>query len=331
MTDRRLFLAGAAATVAAPALRAAEPDGWAALADRAAGFDQIHAIAAWVDGAEVLRRRVRGPGLGEVVNVKSVAKTWVAACLGAAIDRGEVPGLDATIGELAPGLIPAGADPAVAQITVENLAAMQAGLDRTSGANYGAWIASPNWVSNALSRELVAEPGGRMLYSTGSTHVLGAVLTEATGLSLRDQMQARLGDPLGVAIPAWVQDPQGYYLGGNQMGMSLDAMLRFGEMHRQGGSWQGRRVLPGSWVETAWRRRTRSPWSGLGYGLGWFLGSEGGRDFALARGYGGQLIGVGPRLVLAVTSDPTEPARSEGYFGDLMGILRAAMGLTAAA
>ncbi len=128
-----------------------------------------------------------------------------------------------------------------------------------------------------------------------------------------------------------MRDPQGYYLGGNQMGMTLDAMLRFGEMHRQGGTWEGDRVLPGDWVAEAWTRRTRSPWSGLGYGLGWFLGAEGGRDFALARGYGGQLIAVGPRLVLAITSDPTRPARSEGYFGDLTDLLRAGMRLTAAA
>jgi CubicO group peptidase (beta-lactamase class C family) len=331
MTDRRLFLAGGAACLAAPALGATGSGAWSALADRAARFDQIHALAAWVGGEEVLRRRVRGPGLEEVVNVKSVAKTWVAACLGAALDRGEVPSLDATIGDLAPDLVPAAADPAVFGITVENLAAMQAGLDRTSGGNYGSWISSPDWTASALGREMVAEPGGRMLYSTGSTHVLGAVLAEVTGLTLLEQMRARLGAPLGVEIPPWVRDPQGYYLGGNQMGMTLTAMLRFGEMHRMGGTWDGARVLSEDWVETAQTSRTRSPWSGLGYGLGWFLGREAGRDFALARGYGGQIIAVGPRMVMAITSDPLRPARSEGYFGDLMGVVRAGLRLTAAA
>lgn len=330
MTDRRRFLAGAAAALAAPLpLRAAEPADWAALGERAAGFDQLHALSAWVDGREVLVRHLRGPGPSSVANVKSVAKTWVAACLGAAIDRGEVPGPGATIGELAPGLVPDGADPAVAGITMENLAAMQAGLERTSGGNYGAWISSPDWVADALGREMVAEPGGRMLYSTGSTHVLGAVLAEVTGLSLLEQMRSRLGAPLGVDIPAWVRDPQGYHLGGNQMGMTHAAMLRFGEMHRLGGTWNGARVLSEGWVETARRPRTRSPWSGLGYGLGWFLGRENGADFALARGYGGQLIAVGPRMVMTITSDPESPARSGGYFGDLMGLVRAGLRLSA--
>jgi CubicO group peptidase (beta-lactamase class C family) len=326
-TRRQILAATGAALLAAPMLRAQSPI--SALADRAARFDQLHAIAMWTDGAPVLRRIVRGPAAGQSHNVKSVAKTWVASLLGAAIARGEVSGAGATIGDVAPGLVPNGADPQVAGITLGNLASMQAGLERTSGGNYGAWISSGDWVADALGREMVAEPGGRMLYSTGSSHVLGAVLAEATGLSLLEQMRERLGDPLGVSIQPWVRDPQGRYLGGNQMSLTLDAMLRFGEMHRLGGTWEGARVLPGEWIEAAWTPRTQSPWSGLGYGLGWFLGEEHGQDFALARGYGGQVIAVGPRMVMAITSDPTLPARSGGYFGDLMSLVRDGLRATA--
>lgn len=320
MQSRRLMLAStAAALLAAPMLRAQSP--LDAIAERAAGFDQLYAIALWADGEPALRRVLRGPAEGATYNVKSVAKTWVASLLGAAIARGEVSGVDATIGEVAPRLVPSGADPAVAGITLGNLASMQAGLERTSGGNYGAWIASRNWVADALGREIVAEPGGRMLYSTGSTHVLGAVLAEAAGLSLLAQMRDRLGTPLGASIPSWVQDPQGRYLGGNQMGLTLDAMLRFGEMHRQDGVWNGQRVLPAEWIEAAMTPRTSSPWSGLGYGLGWFVGNEDGQRFALARGYGGQIIAVGPRMVMAITSNPNLPARSQGYFGDLLSLV----------
>ena len=66
--------------------------------------------------------------------------------------------------------------------------------------------------------------------------------------------------------------------------------------------------------------RTRSPWSGLSYGYGWFLSPSG---YTLARGYGGQIIAAhgGRDLAVAITSDPTLPARSGGYFGDLMRLL----------
>lgn len=274
-------------------------------------------------GDEVFSEAFRGPSLDRPAPVKSVSKTIVAALLGAAIDRGDIPSVDATLGDLAPALIPAGAAPEVPGITVGQMATMRMGLERTSGPNYGAWIASPNWVEDALSRPLVDQPGGRMLYSTGSYHVLGAVLSEVTGASLLTLARDFLGQPLDIDIPPWTRDPQGRFLGGNEMALSPRAMLRFGEMVRRGGAWQGRQVLTEDWIDASFVPRTQSPFSGLGYGYGWFLGQIGGTRAALARGYGGQIIAVMPEreITIAITSDPTRPARSQGYFGDLLALM----------
>jgi CubicO group peptidase (beta-lactamase class C family) len=323
--SRRSALTGAASVLAlwpATGRAQARPD-WDGVAEAARGLDQLHAVMIAHRGRIVLAEAFRGPPLNRAVNVKSVSKTLVAALTGAAIYRGEIAGVEATLGQIAPGLIPPGADPRVANLTVADLITMQAGLERTSGANYGSWVSSRNWVADALSRPFAAEPGSRMLYSTGSIHVLGAALAEATGMSLLAQARTRLGDPLSIEVPAWTRDPQGYYLGGNEMALTPEALLRFGEMYRQGGAWQGRQVLSRAWVQASFVTRTRSPWSGLGYGYGWFLGQSSGERFALARGYGGQVICVVPGLDLTavITSDPTRPARSQGYFGDLLDLI----------
>jgi CubicO group peptidase (beta-lactamase class C family) len=324
---RRSFLAG---LLASPALAQQPGEGfaprprpaaaWTRSVDGARSHERLHALVIVHRGQPVVAEAFRGPGVERPANVKSVSKSIVAALLGAAVDRGEVSGVGATLGDIAPDLIPAGVDARVPGITVEDLVTMQAGLERTSGAGYGAWVSSRDWVGYALERPLVAEPGGRMLYSTGSFHVLGAVLAEVTGESLLAQARERLGDPLDIDIPAWTRDPQGYYLGGNEMALSPVAMARFGEMLRGGGAWQGRQVLSRAWVAESLTPRTRSPFSGLDYGYGWFLGRAGRHRMALARGYGGQLIAVVPsaELTVAITSDPTLPARSEGYFGDLV-------------
>lgn len=318
---RRHFLAGSAALAAWPA--GAQPSAWRAVADVAGALDQCHAVLIHQHGAEVFAEAFRGPAIGTPVPIKSVSKTLVAALTGAALDRGEIPTMQATIGQLAPGLIPQDAEPGVSEITVENLITMQAGLERTSGPNYGEWVSSRNWVANALSRPFETEPGARMLYSTGSFHVLGAILSEVTGQSLLEQARDRLGAPLEIRIPPWTRDPQGRYLGGNEMSLSLPAMIHFGEMYRRGGIWDGTRVLSEDWVTRSFEPVTRSPWSGLRYGYGWFLGEALGDKFALARGYGGQVICVVPGLglTLAITSDSTRPARSIGYFGDLMNLI----------
>ena len=316
-TSRRLFLAGATAAFAHPLW--AQSDPWAVVIAQARALPQCRAVMIRQSGALVVSEAVRGPALSRAVPIKSVSKTIVAALTGVALDRGEIASLDATLGNIAPRLIPAGADPRVAGITVENLVTMQAGLERTSGANYGGWVSSSNWVANALSRPFVTEPGSRMLYSTGSFHILGAVLAEVSGRSLLELARTRLGQPLGIEVPAWTRDPQGRYLGGNEMALTLDGMVRFGEMYRLGGA----EVLSADWVQRSFEVRTRSPFSGLSYGYGWFLGRVGGVRYALARGYGGQLIVVVPALqmTMALTSDPTQPARSGGYFGDLMQLI----------
>ena len=319
--NRRVFLTAAGAACSRPLW--AQGDAWDTVVNRARAFEQCHALLIRQSGVDVVAEQFRGPAFGRAVPIKSVSKTIVAALTGAALDRGELPSLQATIGQVAPGLIPAGADPRVADITVENLVTMQAGLERTSGANYGGWVGSSNWVSNALARPFVAQPGRRMLYSTGSFHVLGAVLADVSGQSLLTLARRRLGQPLGIDIPAWTRDPQGRYLGGNEMALTHEGMIRFGEMYRQNGAFGGTRVLSRDWVVRSLQMRTRSPFSGLDYGYGWFLGSASGEAYALARGYGGQIICVVPRLemTIALTSDPLRPARSGGYFGEVMRLI----------
>jgi CubicO group peptidase (beta-lactamase class C family) len=86
-------------------------------------------------------------------------------------------------------------------------------------------------------------------------------------------------------------------------------------------------VLPASWIEASWVPRTRSPFSNHDYGYGWFLADAGGHRVAYGRGFGGQMLYVVPDLGLtvAITSDPTRPARSDGHVGDLNALLAGAI------
>lgn len=290
---------------------------------RARGFNQFNALIIAVDGEIRVAEALRGPALDRVVNIKSVAKTIVAALTGIALDRGILEDVQQPVLPLLRGHAPTDPNPRLEQLTIDHLLTMRAGLQRTSGPNYGRWVTSDNWVRHILTRPFVTRPGGRMLYSTGSYHLLSAILTEATGRSLLALARDWLGEPLGIEIPPWTRDPQGFYMGGNNMALSPNALLRFGEMYRQRGVWNGTRVVSANWVERSWRPRTRSPFSGDYYGYGWFIDTVGGYPVRYARGYGGQLVHVIPELKLTVviTSDPTRPGRSEGYFGDLKSLL----------
>ena len=183
---------------------------------------------------------------------------------------------------------------------------MRSGLETTSNRNYGRWVGSRHWVRHALSRPLVARPGGPMIYSTGSTHLLSAILTRATGMSTLAFGRRHLARPLGITLPAWTRDPQGVYLGGNEMGLTPRAMLAVGNLFRRGGSGDGVQVVSREWIRESTIPRTRSRFSRRQYGYGWWMRTLAGHPTYYAWGYGGQFIFVVSELdaVIVATSSP---------------------------
>jgi CubicO group peptidase (beta-lactamase class C family) len=101
--------------------------------------------------------------------------------------------------------------------------------------------------------------------------------------------------------------------------ISPRALHRFGEMYRMGGTIDGKRVVPESWISESWTPRTFSPFTGDRYGYGWFLREMHGHQAYYAWGFGGQMLYVIPSLGLTVTmtSDSTEPSREDNYVGQL--------------
>ncbi|HSR56155.1 MAG TPA: serine hydrolase [Alphaproteobacteria bacterium] len=331
MLRRYLFigiaLGGFAFPWVAPPAGAASPERAAAFdpallsqaLDRATRLPRLKALIVARYGMPVVERVFRGPDLDVPVNVKSVSKTFIAALVGAAIDRGLIDGPEQPVAELLPNHLPERVDPRLRQVTVGNLLSMQSGLERTSGRNYGRWVQSRDWVRFVLARPFTAEPGGPMQYSTGNSHVLSAILTSAGKRDTLALARDWLAEPLGFKLPPWQTDPQGIYFGGNNMRISPRALLRLGEMYRNGGVYNGRRVLPEAWVKASWTPRTVSPYSGDAYGYGWFITSACGHPVYYARGFGGQFVYVAPSLALTVviTSDTGTRTRVGGYRGAL--------------
>jgi CubicO group peptidase (beta-lactamase class C family) len=277
----------------------------AAALETAAGLPRLHTLIIARHGHVEAERHFRGPGLHAPANVKSVSKSVLSALVGIAIADGHLEGVTQPVAPFFPEYLRADDDPRRHAITIGHLLSMQSGLERTSGAGYGPWVSSPNWVRYALTRPMVAEPGGQRIYSTGNSHLLSAVLTRATGMSTLAYARQRLGEPLGIRIPRWLADPQGIYLGGNEMRLSPRDLLRFGELYRNHGRHHGDQVVPEEWIDRSLAPRAASRWTGDGYGYGWFLTRIHGYPTFYAWGYGGQFIFVVPDLELTVvaTSD----------------------------
>lgn len=254
-------------------------------------------------------------------NVKSASKSVLSALVGIALERERIAGLDVAVAELLPEHADLLAAPPQGGITLRHLLSMTAGLESTSGAAYGAWVAGDHWLRGALSRPVVAAPGQDFVYSTGSSHVVAAILERATRpQGLMRWAREVLFDPAGIGRVSWQRAPEGLPFGGNNMAMTPLDLARFGRLWLVEGENEGDRIVPAAWVAAAttpaaegWPERYGA------YGLGWWL--PGGGPF-LAVGFGGQFLWVDPehRTVVVVTS--TSPQKGAAWDRHVLELVR---------
>ncbi|PEN11208.1 serine hydrolase [Longibacter salinarum] len=268
-----------------------------------------------------------GQSAREAVNVKSASKTILSALVGLAIRDGYLEGPEQPIGPFFPDILDGTApeDSVRRSITLGDLMTMRAGLESTSFGNYGSWVSTNNWVRDALERPLVSTPGGRMIYSTGSSHLVAVILEKATGRDLRAYAQEQLFDPLGVQIRAWQEDPLGYRFGGNNLALTPRGLLSFGQLYHRGGwvksdNGQRRQVIPPDWIGASWNVRVLRTYRGFRYGYFWWFEVFGGEPTFFAWGYGGQMLFIVPSrdLVMVMTSSLSSQADVGDQSGRLM-------------
>ncbi len=267
----------------------------------ASELPRLYSLVVSQRGTVIFERYFNGKRATTPANVKSVSKSVIAALVGIAADR-KLLSLDQPISAYFPDL-----PEAKRAITIEDFLTMRSGLESTSSRNYGAWVKSPNWVRHVLARPFLTRPGTEMIYSTGNTHVLSAVLTKATGRDTWQFAQEALAKPLGFALAPWTRDPQGIYFGGNEMLMTPRQMLAFGELYLNGGQAGGRQIISKRFIDETFEARGRSRISGREYGYGWWMREMAGHKTYYAWGFGGQFIVLVPSLDLVVvsTSAPT--------------------------
>jgi CubicO group peptidase (beta-lactamase class C family) len=277
----------------------------------ASGLPQLRSLLVSRRGELIGEHYARGVRVSTPANVKSVAKSIIAALVGIAIERRTIKGVGEPIATYFPELRK-DRDPRKQAITIEDLLTMRSGLESTSGDNYGPWVRSRNWVRAVLAQPMVSEPGGAMQYSTGSSHLLSAILTKATRRSTWQFAHDALAKPLGITLARWPRDPQGIYFGGNDMLLTPKQMLAIGELYLERGTRNGRQIVPASWVDASCVPRTTSVWDpDRHYGYGWWIQEFEGGTACFAWGYGGQYILVFRDLHLVVTATSSTTVSEE--------------------
>jgi len=249
----------------------------------------------------------------------SIVKSMTAILVGAAISDGDITSIDDPIVRYLPRM----AGSAYDGVSVRNL------LQMASGVAWNETYTDPNSDRRRMleaqigqqpgdvldlmaSLPRAAEPGTRWNYSTGETHVVGALVAAATNRPVADYLSEKIWSKAGMEDDAnwWLESPDGLEVGGSGLSATLRDYARFGLFMLEDGVIDGERVLPEGWMAAAGSRKTIDD-EVVEYG--YMLWPLHGNSYA-AIGIFGQFVFVDPdnHLVIAMWGAQSKPVGKEG-------------------
>lgn len=248
----------------------------------------------------------------------SVAKSFVSALFGIALEEGYIDSIEQRVTDYVPELIGTGYD----NVRIKDVLQMSSGVKFNE--DYGDFSSDINRFSRAIafgqsldefsaSLTRQREPGTYHHYVSIDTQVLGMVLTRALDVSLTDYLQEKIWQPLGMEhMGYWLRDDQNMELALGGLNVTPRDYAKFGWLFANQGNWQGQQLVPAQWVADSTTadaphlmpgENNPASSSSYGYGFQWWipLGAE---DEFVAQGIYHQFIYIDPdqSLVIVKTS-----------------------------
>lgn len=283
--------------------------------DQASSISSLTSLLIQQNGQLQTEHYFNGMQEGESTNIKSASKSIISLLVGIAVDKGFIEDVRQPIKPYFPDYFAANPDSVKENIIIKDLLTMRAGLETTSFHNYGGWVISDDWITFALNQPLEKQPGTDMIYSTGTSHLLSAILTKAAGISTKAFAEKFLFGPMDITVGGWDRGPQGYYMGGNNLALTPADMLKIGQMVLDGGVYQGERIVSANWLKQSFQTYTRSNYNPYDYGYMWWKKPVAGYQVHFAWGFGGQYIFIIPSLdaVIVITGALQQADQSRRY------------------
>ena len=254
-------------------------------------------------------------------NSGSMAKSITGLMVGIAIGEGAIRSVD----DPAEAYVPGFAGTEYGKTPIRDLLHMASGVyfgeqaDGERDLNHlwndmviGGFLTRKGTVGSVVQfNRRVAPPGTRFYYASIEAEVLGLVLRYAVGRSASDYLREKIWEQIGAEADArWLIDAEGIEYAISFFNATLRDYARLGRLLANDGSWDGRTIVPRSWMLDATTVRPIDGFlapgrathrMGYGYLLWLFPGPR--RQFAFL-GDPGQRILVDPdsKLILVQTA-----------------------------
>lgn len=245
-------------------------------------------------------------GMYTISNSFSMAKTIVSILTGIALKEGKIDSLDQRVGDFLPEF----KEGFRSEITIRHLLTMSSGIDFDE--HYSSPFAYPaaayygrNLRKLTLDYEPTVAPGEIFNYQSGTTQLLGFVLTAATGKSLSEYAEEKLWTPIGAENDAlWNLDKKdGMEKAFCCFIATTRDFARLGKLYKDHGRWNGIQIVDSAYVAESispapLKEANGSPQNR--YGFKWWIMEHEGNEIFYARGIQGQYVFVLPEKHMIV-------------------------------
>lgn len=205
--------------------------------------------------------------------LNSLSKSFTSTAIGFAQAEGKLD-IDDPVLKFFPDDAPANPSENLKAMRIRDLLSMTCGQEREVKLTK-----DDNWVKSFLAHPVPFQPGTHFLYNSPGVYMLSAIIQKVTGQTMVEYLRPRLFEPLGIENPNWATSPQGINTGGWGLFIRTEDIAKFGQLYLQHGMWNGKQLLPASWVTLATTEETYSRPSGFKYGTSqvkpdsdWFQG-----------------------------------------------------------
>lgn len=229
----------------------------------------------------------------------SMAKSFVSALIGIAIDEGYITSVDEFITTYIPELLQK--DPRFRAITIKHLLTMPSGIRYVEQgmpwSDDATTYYAPDLRAVALSARIEGYPGKQFHYNNFHPLLLGLILERATGRSVSEYLEQKLWQPLGMEAPgSWSLDSTQSGFEKMESGINGRALdfARFGRLFLHKGNWNGQQLISQAWVDEAIRVDTTTDPAPFYQYFWWVTPRDGQPSHFSARGNHGQFIYVVP-------------------------------------
>jgi len=228
-------------------------------------FKNITSVLIARDGKLVYEHYFNGSDADRLNDVRSASKSVTALLVGAAIDRGLIPSVQAKVYGYFPDKRPVQhADPRKQAITLEDLLTMSSlwecnDENEFSSGNEERMYVTEDWLQFALDLPIkgfapwMAKPqdsphGRAFSYCTAGAFTSGAVVERATRMPLSRFAAEALEQPLGIEHVQWNASPLGIGMGGGGTRYRSRDLAKLGQLALDEGSWRGKQVISAAWI-----------------------------------------------------------------------------------